>query len=117
MEIKIVEMVKYNGHSIKNSGAIDLSFKAMYSELTKSIQALQLLNNDVTLAVKKANEKPFKVGIFRIKNVIIDGDGESTLKFVSITDAVELNQLNDIISSDEYQIAMKANIEKEDEDE
>lgn len=113
MEIKMKEYVKYNGHSVKSSGVVDISFKAMYSELSNSIQALQMLNNDVSIVVKRGNEKPFKLGVFRVKNVIIDSDGESTLKFASITDSVELDNINSIITTEEFVIMLKANIEGE----
>ena len=115
-EVKIKEFVKYAGHTVKSSGNLGITFTAMYSELTKSIQVLQLLNNDITLAVKKGDEKPFRLGTFRVKNVIIDGDGESKLKLVSITDSVEMDNLNNIITTDEFQILMQSVIEIEEEE-
>lgn len=114
-EIKIKEFVKYAGHSVRSNGNVDLTFEARYSELTNSIQVLQMLNNDVTVIAKKPDEKPFKIGVFRVKNVIIDGDGESKLKFISITDSIEMENLNKIISSDEFQIMMQSLVEIEDE--
>lgn len=113
--IKISEFVKYNGHNIKASGAVNLSLKAMYSELTKTIQVLQLLNNDVKISAKVEGEK-MELGMFRVKNIIVDDDGESTLKFESINDYVEMDNLNKIIVKDEFKIMMVANIEEEGED-
>lgn len=115
--VEIKEMVRYGGHSVKANGAVDITFSAMYSELVNSIKALQLLNNDVTVAAKVGNNKPFKIGSFRIKNVIIDGDGESKIKLMSITDSVEMNMLSDIVVADEFIIKMMATIEEEEDNE
>lgn len=112
-EIKIKQVARYNGHNVKSSGVVEIGFSAMYSELTNSIQALQMLNNDVQIAIKKVNEDPFKLGVFRIKNVVIDGDGESKLKFISTNDAVEMDNLNNVITTEEFQIMLKATVETE----
>ena len=74
MVVKIKEIVKYNGHSVKANGSFDLNFKAMYSELTNSMQVLQLLNNDVTIVAKPAGSKAIKLGVFRVKNVKFSED-------------------------------------------
>ena len=47
MNIKVKEVVKYHGHSLSANGSVNLTFKAGYSELTKTIQTFQMLNNDV----------------------------------------------------------------------
>lgn len=114
MVVKIKEVVKYDGHSVRANGSVDLGFKAMYSELTNSMQVLQMLNNDVNIIAKFPSSKPIKLGMFRVKNVVFDGDGESKLKFNAITDNVEMDALNSIISNEEFQILMQAEIEIED---
>ena len=43
MEVKVKEIVKYKGHTVKQNGSVDLKLTAMYSELTKSMQVLQML--------------------------------------------------------------------------
>lgn len=115
-EIKIKEMVQYAGHSIKGNGSIDINFNARYSELVNSIQLLQMLNNDIQIAVKIGSDKPFKIGSFRLKNVVIDDDGESKLKFNSIIDSVELEAINNMVVTDEFTICMKALIEEEEDE-
>ena len=117
MVVKIKEIVKYNGHSVKANGSFDLNLKAMYSELTNSMQVLQLLNNDVTIVAKPVGSKAIKLGVFRVKNVKFDGDGESFLYFNSISDHVEMDNVNSIIGSDEFQIMMSADIEEEENNE
>lgn len=113
MEITIKEVVNYKGHSVKTNGNLDVSFTAMYDQITKSIEVLQLLNNDVTLTAKLPGAKPVKLGVFNVKNVIFDGDGESTLKFNTLTDYVEMNNINSIITQDSFQLKLESDVELE----
>lgn len=109
-KIVIKEFVKYNGHNVKSNTTIALNFKAMYSELTKTIQVLQLLNNDVKI---EADGKP--LGVFRVKNVSVSDDGESTLKFESMADAVEMDNLNSLVTAEnEIKITMESVVDLED---
>lgn len=109
-KISIKEFVKYNGHNVKSNTTVSLNFKAMYSELTKTIQVLQLLNNDVKIT---ADNKP--LGVFRVKNVSVSDDGESTLKFESMAEAVEMDNLNSLITAEnEVSIVMESVIDLED---
>lgn len=122
MTIKVKEVVKYNGHSLSANGSVSLAFKASYSELTNSIQVMQMLNNDVAIAAKlPSNKKPIKLGLFRVKNVSIDGDGESTLKFNGLNDFIEMDNLNLLpLKNDdinEFVILMKAEIDDEEGEE
>lgn len=118
-EIKIKEVVEYGGHSIKPSGAVDLTLIAEYGELVKTIQALQLLNNDVTIKARIPGDKPFLLGSFRIKTVIIDGDGESKLKFNSLTDFVEVSNFNRLpLKTDDnprFHVMLESTVEIEDD--
>lgn len=117
MKIDVKEVVNYKGHSIKANGNVDLSFSAMYSEITNSIKCLQMLNNDVNVFVRMPNEKPFPLGMYRIKEVKFDDDGESTIKFNSIDTSVELDNLSRVITSDQFQIRMIAEVELESKNE
>ena len=117
MEVKVSTVGTYNGHSLKQNGSVDLTFKCAYSELPEYIKTIQMLNNDVVVMVKLPSEKPLKLGMFRIKDIRIDGDGEGTIKFNSTNDFVEVNNLNKIITTDPFQIRLKADVELEDEEE
>nr|DAV95848.1 MAG TPA: hypothetical protein [Caudoviricetes sp.] len=121
MNIKVKEVVKYNGHNMAANGSVNLALKASYSELTNSIMLTQMLNNDVHIGAKLPGKKPIDLGTFRIKQISIDGDGESTLKFNSLSDFVEMDNLNQLpLASDdvkEFVVLFKANIEKEGGDE
>lgn len=109
-KIVIKQFVRYNGHNVKSNTTVSLNFKAMYSELTKTIQILQLLNNDVKI---EADGKP--LGVFRVKNVSISDDGESTLKFESMADAVEMDNLNSLVTAEnEVKITMESVVDLED---
>ena len=121
MTVKVKEVVKYAGHSLSANGSVNFTLKASYSELTNTIQMMQMLNNDVTIKAKLPNGKPMKLGMFRVKQIIIDGDGESTLKFNGLNDYIEMDNLNVLpLNSDEnkeFVIMMEAEIEIEDEEE
>lgn len=118
--IKVKEVVTYGGHSISANGSVNFTLKAGYSELTNTIQAMQLLNNDISIKAKVAGNKPIKLGMFRIKNITIDGDGESIIKFNGISDYIEVDNLNILPVRDSdtplFNIMMEAEIEEEDDD-
>lgn len=114
-KVMVKEVVNYKGHSVKANGSVDISFTAMYDEVTNSIQCLQMLNNDVMIMAKLPNEKPVDLGMYRIKSITFDGDGESTIKFNSLDQNVELDNLSKIITSEKFQIRMAADIEEEGE--
>ena len=100
MKIKVQQLVEYNGHGLRANGSVDLNLKAKYSNLVNTIQLMQLLNNDVEIKARVSN-KVIRLGIFRIKNIVIDGDGESKLKFVGLSDYIEMDELNNLPLSNE----------------
>ena len=115
--VKVKEVVKYDGHNVSANGSVNFNLKASYSELVNSIQAMQMLNNDVTIKAKIPGSKVMKLGIFRIKQIVIDGDGESKLKFNGLNDYIEMDNLNLLpLNSEEnkeFTIMMEAEIEEE----
>lgn len=117
MMIKVKEVVKYGGHSLSANGSVNFTLKAMYDELTNSIKLMQMLNNDVSIKAKVPGQKVMKLGIFRVKQIVIDGDGESTLKFNGLNDYIEMDNLNVLpLNSDEnkeFVVLMEADIENE----
>ena len=119
--IKVKEVVKYGGHSLSANGAVNFTLKAAYSELTNSIKLMQMLNNDVNIKAKVPGDKPMRLGIFRVKQIIVDGDGESVLKFNGLNDYIEMDNLNMLPLSDsdtkDFVVLMEAEIEKEDDEE
>lgn len=119
--IKVKEVVQYAGHSLRANGSVNLTVKAMYSELTNSVQMMQMLNNDVDLRAKLVNGKPMRLGYFRIQEIKVDGDGESTIKFNGISDNVEMDNLNNLPLNDadakQFTILAVADIDEEENEE
>ena len=120
MNVKVKEVVTYGGHSLKANGAVDFTLKASYSELPNSIKLMQMLNNDVNIKAKIRGGKAMKLGMFKVKQITVDGDGESILKFNGLNDYIEMDNLNMLPLNDsetrEFVILMETEIEEEDED-
>lgn len=120
MNIKVKSIVRYGGHSLSANGSVNLTLKSAYSELTNTIKLMQMLNNDVEIRAKIPGGNPMKLGIFRIKQIVIDGDGESVLKFNGLNDYIEMDNLNLLpLNSDdnkEFVVMMAAEIEEEGEE-
>ena len=118
--VKVKQVVAYGGHSLKANGAVDFTLKSTYSELVNTIQLMQMLNNDVSIKAKLPGQKAIKLGVFRIKQIIVDGDGESILKFNGLNDYIEMDNLNLLpLNNDdnkEFVIMAEAEIETEDEE-
>jgi hypothetical protein len=113
--IKFKAIGDYNGHSVKTNKAVDLGFKFPYDEMTNYIKLIQLLNENVEIAVKMGDEKPMKLGTFMIKNIGIDHDGQGTVKFNSQLDFVEADALNKLVG-ERFNIMFKAVIDVEGEE-
>lgn len=117
--IKVKVVVKYGGHSVSANGAVNLTLKADYSELTNSVQILQMLNEDVTIKAKLAGKKAMKLGMFRVKNVNIEDDGDSVLKFNGLSDYIEMDNLNVLpLNTDEnplFQVMLECEAEEADD--
>lgn len=117
INVRVKEVVKYGGHSLSANGSVNFTLKAGYSELPNSIKLMQLLNNDVYIKAKIPGEKPMKLGEFRVKQIVIDGDGESVLKFNGLNDYIEMDNLNLLPMNDsdvkEFVVMMEAEIEEE----
>ena len=93
--IDITQVVTYGGHSLSATGSVNLTFKAMYSDLDKTIMLHQLLNNDITVKAKlPGRKKPIMLGIFRIKHLDTAGDGCSAIKLNGLNTFVEMDNLN-----------------------
>ena len=121
MNVKVKEIVKYGGHNLSANGSVNLTLRASYSELTSTIQLMQMLNNDVNIKAKIPGEKVMKLGFFRIKDIRIDGDGESIIKFNGWNDYIEMDNLNLLpvkgSENEEFAVLMDAEIEIEEEGE
>lgn len=121
MNVKVKEVVKYGGHSLSANGSVIFTLKAQYSELPNTIKLMQMLNNDVNIKAKVPGGKPMKLGFFRVKQIVIDGDGESTIKFNGLNDYIEMDNLNLLpLNTDEnkeFVVLMEADIETDEMEE
>lgn len=120
MHIKVKQLVEYNGHGLRANGSVDLNFKVKYSGLVDTVQLMQLLNNDITIKAR-VSSKVIRLGIFRIKNIMIDGDGESKIKFVGLSDYIEMDELNNLPLSNEdakeFYVMYEADVEEDNTEE
>lgn len=116
MKVEVKEFVSYNGHSLRANGNVNVSFKAKFSQLRYSIDLMNMLNEDITLYAKLPEQKAIKLGVFRIKEIKVDHYKESTIKFNSLNDFVEVDNLNNIVSEEEFLIKAMAEIEDEEEE-
>lgn len=114
MKVTVKSVATYKGHSLKENGNVDLTLKFRYDELVKTIQLTQMLNNDVKVIARLPGEQPIGLGMFRIKSIGIDGDGETTLKLNSLNDFVEVDNLNGLVTKEAFQVKFAADIESED---
>lgn len=120
--IKISQVVSYGGHSLASSGSVNLTLKGTYSELTKTIQLHQLLNNDITVKAKVPGYGPMSLGLFRIKSLSTSGDGCSTIKLNGLNTFVEMDNLNMLPTKqdddgDYFIVRYEAEIDEEGEEE
>lgn len=117
--ISVKEVVRYDGHNVSANGSVNFNLKADYSELVNTIKVMQMLNNDITIKAKLPDRKPFKLGVFRLKQIVIDGDGESKIKFNGLNDYIEMDNLNQLpLNSDDMKqfiVMFTADVESEDE--
>lgn len=114
--VKIKSLCKYNGHNIKANSSVDLNLKFSYDELTNYIKLLSLLNENIEIAVKIEEDEVQILGVFMLKELKVDHDGESVIKFNSMIDHIEADILNTLVGK-MFKIMFKANIEIEDDGE
>lgn len=113
--VKFVSM--YDGHSIKQNGNVDLKLSCDYSELPNYVQLVQMLNNDINVAVKlPGDKKPIKVGMFRLKQLNVSHDGSAKISLSSTNDFVEVNELNRLVTDERFAVRCDSKIEIDDEE-
>lgn len=116
VSVKFVSM--YNGHTLSKNGKVDLRLICDYSELVNYMQLVQMLNNDINIAVKLPGEKkPIKIGMFRLKYLNISHDGSAKIGFSSTNDFVEVNELNNLVTDERFVVRCESKIEIENEGE
>lgn len=109
-EIKIKGVCSYSGHSINQQGIFNLTLVFAYDELTNIIQLMQCLNEDIELVTKISGETK-KLGTFGIKNIAINSNGESKVKFTSFVHSVETDNINRLVSAEYFKIGFISRID------
>lgn len=110
-EIKVKSVAKYNGHSFKQNKAVDLSVRFEYSELPNYVKLIQLLNENIIIKVKQSDKPVKKLGTFMLKEIKIDHDGEGIVKFNSMLDYVEADEINALVGDGLFKIMFEAQTE------
>lgn len=116
-EIKFKAVGKYAGHQVKPNKSVDLGIKFSYDQLPNTVNFLQLFNENIDVYYRNSDKKAIKLGSFMLKSFGYDHDGEATLKLNSMTDYVETNTINELISDDLFIFMFKAIIESENDEE
>jgi hypothetical protein len=116
-EIKTKSLAKYNGHSFRQNKAVDIGLKFSYEELPNYIKLIQFLNENVEITVKRPDTPPQRLGTFMVKEIKIDHDGEGQVKFNSMLDFVEADEINTLVGDDLFKVMFKATSEEASEDE
>lgn len=115
-KIKCTLEAQYDGHSIKRNGDLDLNFKLPYSELTSSLLLVQMINTNIDLIARIGTEKPVKLGTFMLKNLGIDRDGESKVRFNSEVDNIEINNFVNLTEKETIiKLKCQAMVEREED--
>lgn len=109
-KVSIKTVASYGGHNINQVKNISLTLKFTYDTITKYIQSIQMLNENVSIIAAIDGEK-IKLGSFMINSINIDHDGAGKIKFKSQVDYVELENITKIISNDAFKVALIAEID------
>lgn len=109
-EIKIKSVCSYSGHSINQQGIFNLTLVFAFDELTNVIQLMQCLNEDISIVVKVSSENKI-LGTFGIKNITINTNGESKIKFTSLVHSVEIENVNALVGAEYFRIGFKSTID------
>ena len=114
--VKIKTVASYGGHNVNQAGSVSLKLVFSYDTITKYIQAIQMLNENVNLLAVINGEK-IKLGSFMINSINIDHDGAGKIKFNSQLDYVEIDNISKLINSDLFKIMLQAEIDVEENNE
>lgn len=113
-KVSIKTVASYGGHNVNQVKNISLTLKFTYDTISKYIQSIQMLNENVTIIAVVDGQK-IKLGSFMINSISIDHDGAGKIKFKSQVDYVELENITKIISNDAFKVAMIAEIDVDEE--
>lgn len=91
--------INYAGHTIKNNGNVTLTVRFSYGELEDVTKSLcDMLSEDISISVKLNAQTILNLGKFRIHAINISKEGETTVRFTSISSEgfADIYNLNDL---------------------
>jgi len=116
VEYKIKSVAMYNGHSIKTNKMIDLGFKFAADELQNCLKLIPCFNSNIEIYAKMSNiQNTLKLGTLMIKDYKIDKDANTTIKFHSQIDFVEINNISKLVGDELIKLMFKADLELEED--
>lgn len=113
MKLSVNEVVNYASHNVNQAGCVTLAFKALYDQLDASKSLLQMIGNNIVVKAKLPETKSFMLGTFMLASISFDKDGKSSIKLKSITDAVNLANISDIVTTGLIRVRFEADVEEE----
>lgn len=115
-KVKCIMEAQYNGHYIKGNGDLDLNFKLPYSELINVLKLTQMIGTNIKIAAKIGKKEVFELGTFMLKNISIDREGESKIKFNSEVSTVEMENFINLAEKDQIiKLRCEANVLEEED--
>lgn len=112
-KLQIKTVATYNGHNVRANKSVDISFKFSYGDLVEYIKTIQMLNENVKIVVKQHDSKAKMLGIFMVKDIHVDHDGEGRIKFNSMVDQSEVQLMHLLANNEPFKILLEAEIEQE----
>lgn len=117
MKAEMMMVMKYVSHNVNQAGAVTLMMKSGYDQLYGAKELLKFLQSNITVKVKMLEKKPFLLGTFRLKSISFNQNGESAVKLASITDAVYMERMAEIVTMDLTQVRFEGEIDDDEESE
>ena len=111
-KLQIKTVATYNCHNVRANKSVDITFKFAYGDLLEYIKTIQMLNENVIIKVKQHDSKSQMLGVFMVKDIHIDHDGEGRIKFNSMTDQSEVQLMHLLANNEPFKILMEAEIEE-----
>lgn len=116
MLLTVNQIASYVSHSVTQNGVVKLTFKARYDDITSSMKLLQMLATDIGIKVKSPVSDTVKsIGTFKIAGITFNASGQSTLKFASLSDAIEFDAINELITKQEFRVKYTCHIDDEEQ--
>lgn len=101
----VKQVVSYTSHTVTQNGVVKLTFKAKFDQIEGSKKLLDMLTMNIVVKARKPGANKINdIGVFKIAGISFNSGGISTIKFTSLETAVNLNEINDLITMDEFQI-------------